>query len=242
MKPVAIFRHSPGEGPGYFADFLNQRNIPWTLIAIDLGDPVPVSSSMFSGLCFMGGAMSVNDPLPWIAPICSLIRSAMSQGIPVIGHCLGGQLMSKALGGQVTHNPVKEIGWSLAKAVEQPDGKSDIARFWLGDFFYKPLPLFQWHGETFSLPDGAVHLFANEYCTNQAFAIGPHLGLQCHVEMTIEMINTWSTHWEMDCAGLPTQASIQTPEVIKSMVKDQLPALHAFADQLYSQWIRQLSS
>jgi GMP synthase-like glutamine amidotransferase len=127
MLPVAIFRHSPTEGPGYFAIFLEAHRIPWQLIAIDEGAAVPENIDEFSGLCFMGGPMSVNDPLPWIDPLCFLIRQAVDRDIPVIGHCLGGQLISKALGGQVTKNPVKEIGWGHALAENNA-----LARHWLG--------------------------------------------------------------------------------------------------------------
>mgnify|MGYP000048782833 CR=1 FL=1 len=97
MKPVAIFRHSPIEGPGYFAIFLEGHGIPWRLIAIDAGEAVPDSPETFSGLCFMGGPMSVNDDLPWIAQELGLIRSAAALGIPVMGHCLGSQLLAKVL-------------------------------------------------------------------------------------------------------------------------------------------------
>ncbi|MDE2585824.1 MAG: type 1 glutamine amidotransferase, partial [Betaproteobacteria bacterium] len=111
MRPVAIFRHSPTEGPGYFATFLDTHRVPWELIPIDAGAPVPAAVDGYAGLCFMGGPMSVNDPLPWIAPIGALIRDAIAKDIPVLGHCLGGQLIVQALGGTVTRNPVKEIGW-----------------------------------------------------------------------------------------------------------------------------------
>lgn len=237
MKPVAIFRYSSGEGPGYFAEFLSQHNIPFHLIAIDHGECVPAQADDFSGLCLMGGAMSVNDPLPWIEPMCQLIRHAIEQNIPVIGHCLGGQLMSKALGGCVTRNPVKEIGWSKVFAVNQ----SPLAQHWLGNTHDQAFTVFQWHGDTFSLPQGATHLLSNQYCPNQAFVLGPHLGLQCHVEMTPTMINDWCAHWDQDCAGLPAQPNIQTVSHIQADIETFLPSLQAFADQLYSQWIKQLS-
>ncbi|MEO8166287.1 MAG: type 1 glutamine amidotransferase, partial [Betaproteobacteria bacterium] len=96
MNPVAIFRHSPTEGPGYFATYLDRQGLPWRLIALDQGEPVPSQTKVFSGLVFMGGPMSVNDDLPWIAPVLSLIRHAVADGMPVLGHCLGGQLMAKA--------------------------------------------------------------------------------------------------------------------------------------------------
>ena len=94
MKPVAIFRSSPIEGPGYLSDFLDERGIPWQLIRIDSGDEIPTRIDPFSGLVFMGGPMSVNDPLPWIADELALIRQAIDRGIPVLGHCLGGQLLA----------------------------------------------------------------------------------------------------------------------------------------------------
>lgn len=118
MRPVAIFRHTPTEGPGYFATFLEGHGIAWELIPVDAGAPVPASPEAYAGLCFMGGPMSVNDPLPWIDHTCALIRNAVAAGIPVLGHCLGGQLMAKALGGQVTPNPIKEIGWGTARIEE----------------------------------------------------------------------------------------------------------------------------
>ena len=110
MKPVAIFRHAPTEGPGYFATYLDRYGVPWEVIGIDEGEAVPAGAERFSGLVFMGGPMSVNDDLPWIAPALKLIRAAAGGGVPVLGHCLGGQLMARALGGEITRNPVKEIG------------------------------------------------------------------------------------------------------------------------------------
>src|SRR5215471_17613303 len=111
MRPVAIFRHYVTEGPGYFATYLERSGLPWELVKLDEGRTVPTTPDAFSGLVFMGGPMSVNDDLPWIPPVLNLIRSAVARGVPVLGHCLGGQLMSKALGGEVTRAPVKEIGW-----------------------------------------------------------------------------------------------------------------------------------
>jgi GMP synthase-like glutamine amidotransferase len=110
MKPVAIFRHAPSEGAGFFSEFLKQHNISMELIKIDEGAEVPRDPLTYGGLVFMGGSMSVNDELPWIDPVCSLIREAVANNVPVLGHCLGGQLMSKALGGTVGRNPVKEMG------------------------------------------------------------------------------------------------------------------------------------
>ena len=147
MKPVAIFRHSAGEGPGYFATFLDRHGIPWQLVCIDAGALPPSTCEDFSGLCFMGGPMSVNDDLPWLPPTLELIRGAVAVHVPVIGHCLGGQLISKALGGVITRNPVKELGWGEVTTTDT------LARDWLGDLVR--FEAFHWHGETFELPPGA---------------------------------------------------------------------------------------
>jgi GMP synthase-like glutamine amidotransferase len=240
MKPVAIFRHNSTEGPGYFATFLEAHSIPFKVIAIDCGNPVPTSIDMFSGLCFMGGPMSVNDPLAWIAEECALIRLAIEHDIPVIGHCLGGQLMSKALGGTITQNPVKEIGWGEALAEN-----SEIAHHWLGETLgnvSSAATLFQWHGETFSLPQGATRILTNDFCTNQMFALGRHLGMQCHVEMTPEMIAEWSKSWASEVAGMPALPdSVQTPEQIQAQTSAHLTGMRRLADQLYTVWIGGLS-
>lgn len=227
MKPIAIFRHSPGEGPGYFATFLDRHALPWELIAIDAGVPPPPTCADFSGLCFMGGPMSVNDELPWLPPLLQLIRAAVAADVPVIGHCLGGQLMSKALGGTVTKNPVKEIGWGKVEVTDP------AARGWLGDL--ENFDAFHWHGETFSIPAGATRILKSGYCANQAFVLGPHLGLQCHVEMTEAMIRLWCRQWAGECAA--PSASVLTPEQMMERVEDRLAAMRVAADRLYTRWI-----
>ncbi|PKO84356.1 MAG: glutamine amidotransferase [Betaproteobacteria bacterium HGW-Betaproteobacteria-11] len=229
MKPVAIFRHSPGEGPGYFATFLDRHSLPWTLIEIDRGvSPAPTSSG-FSGLCFMGGPMSVNDDLPWIRQELELIRDAVARDIPVLGHCLGGQLMSKALGGPVTKNPVKEIGWGEVTVLP-------VAADWLDAD--ERFEAFHWHGETFSLPPGATRILRSAYCENQAFVLGPHLGMQCHVEMTEAMIRLWCRYWTEEQA-VPS-ASVQTPEQMLEHVEQRLGRMRRVADRLYARWIEAL--
>lgn len=227
MKPVAIFRHSPGEGPGYFATFLDAHSVPWQLVKIDAGDAVPLTPDAYSGLCFMGGPMSVNDDLPWIPPTLQLIRAAAARDMPVIGHCLGGQLMAKALGGSVGRNPVKELGWGEVEATDP------LAATWLGDA--TRFDAFHWHGETFSIPPGATRILKSRHCENQAFVMGPHLGLQCHVEMTEAMIRLWCRAWsdEKATAG----PSVQTPEQMVERIDERIAAMRMAADRLYARWI-----
>jgi GMP synthase-like glutamine amidotransferase len=234
MNPVAVFRHIPTEGPGYFAEFLDQHAIPWQLICIDAGDVVPRDAHAFSGLVFMGGPMSVNDDLPWLPPVLELIRQAVGRDIPVLGHCLGGQLLSKALGGVVSRNPVKEIGWSKVNVSD-----NDAARAWFDGI--KSFEAFHWHGETFSLPTGASHLLSSAHCTNQAWAQGKHLALQCHVEMTEAMIKRWCEVGTDEIAASASSPAVQSAATMQAQMADKLPSLHAAADQLYERWIKGLS-
>jgi GMP synthase-like glutamine amidotransferase len=227
MKPIAIFRHSAGEGPGYFATFLDAHGIPWQLIRIDAGDLPPATFSDFSGLCFMGGPMSVNDDLPWLLPVFDLIRAAVAASVPVIGHCLGGQLISKSLGGVITKNPVKELGWG---EVETTDA---AARVWVGDL--ERFEAFHWHGETFSIPSGATRILKSAFCENQAFVIGPHLAMQCHVEMTEAMIRLWNRAWADENAA--PGPSVQTPEEMLVRIDERIAAMRVAADRLYTRWI-----
>ena len=234
MKPIAIFRHTATEGPGYLAEFLDERKIHWQLIEIDAGDAVPQDASAYSGLVFMGGPMSVNDDLPWIAKVEALIRDAVAKDIPLLGHCLGGQLISKALGGVVSRNPVKEIGWGEVLVSDH-----DIARSWFGTV--QNFSAFHWHGETFTLPQGATHLLSSVYCANQAYAIGKHLALQCHVEMTAGMIASWCEVGADEVAESGASPAVQSAHEMQQQLNSKLPRLNSVADQLYGHWAKGLS-
>lgn len=232
MKPVAIFRHLVTEGPGYFATYLEQHGVPWQLVKIDAGDAVPSDPGAYSGLAFMGGPMSVNDDLPWIGEALALIRRAVDTDVPMVGHCLGGQLMAKALGGVVRRNPVKEIGWGDVRVVD-----NDVSRRWFGDG-PQSFTAFHWHGETFSIPPGATRILASAQCENQAFALGKHFGMQCHVEMTPQLISDWCRDWTKEVRALAARVpSVQTPDEMTANLDSRVAALHRVADRIYSEWI-----
>ncbi len=230
MKPIYIFRHLEHDGPGYFADFLEQRHIPYTVICIDKGDAVPETIENARGLVFMGGNMSVNDPLPWIDQELTLIRQAAAAGMPVLGHCLGGQLISKALGGKVTANAVKEIGWLDAEQVD-----NDAAHKWF-EGLPKHLSLFHWHGETFTIPKGATRILKSLHCANQAFVIDNMLGLQCHVEMTANMVREWARSSPHELAN--PSPTVQSAAQMTDKLQVRISELHKVADLLYSRWLK----
>lgn len=170
MKPILILRFAVSEGPGYLAQFLETQGLAFQLVRVDAEDPLPDSLVDFSGLVLMGGPMSVNDELPWINSVLELIRQAVRLDIPVLGHCLGGQLISKALGAAVTKNPVQEIGWG-----EVVVAKSEVSGDWFGDI--ESFNAFHWHGETFALPANAIPLMSSAYCRHQGYAMGKHLAM-----------------------------------------------------------------
>jgi GMP synthase-like glutamine amidotransferase len=234
MKPVAIFRASPTEGPGYFATYLERHSIPWQLVALDTGERVPRDARKYSGLVFMGGPMSVNDDLPWIAPALELARDAVRKDVPLLGHCLGGQLISKALGGKVSAAPVKEIGWGDVRVAD-----NEVAREWLGDL--QSFLSFHWHGETFSIPPGATRVMENPHCVNQGFALGKHFGMQCHVEMTEELVKSWLATGAEEIAASRKSPAVQEPDEITRELAPRLAGLHEVANRIYDRWIEGVS-
>ena len=234
MKPVGIFRTARTEGPGYFATYLERRSIPWKLVALDEGKPVPRDPRSYSGLAVMGGPMSANDDLPWIEPLLELLRNAVRRDVPVIGHCLGGQLMSRAFGGAVRVNAVREIGWGEVRVAD-----NGVAREWLGAL--QSFETFQWHGETFSIPPGATRILEGEHCANQGFALGKHIGMQCHVEMTPDLVRTWVSTGGDEIREHRKSPAVQEPEEMQKNLDARLDGMHQVADKIYDRWSEGLS-
>ena len=236
MKPVAIFRYARTEGPGHFATFLSMHGVDWTLVALDEGEPVPADPEAFSGLGFMGGPMSANDELPWTQPVLQLMRDAVTAKVPVIGHCLGGQMFARAMGATVSKSPVKEIGW-VPLSIEE----SAVARRWL-DGASSPFPAFQWHEDTFAIPPGATRILTGTHVANQGYVLDDrHLGMQCHVEITAEMIVTWCRIGISDIMdSFGRSPAVQDAATIKSLIPANLPGSAAMAERLYTRWVTNL--
>ena len=229
MKPVAIFRLYKIEGPGYLGSFLDANSIPWELFKIDEGADFPSGPEKYSGLVFMGGTMSANDDLPSITGALVLIRQAIRDKIPVLGHCLGGQLLSKALGGKVSRGVIKEIGWGKVVVAD-----NIIARQWFDNLY--GFESFHWHGEYFTLPDGATRLLSSKYCENQAFSVGVHLGIQCHLEITEKMVSTWYEEGVKEIENSSGPA-VQSLEEAHANLTNRVTALNEIAKNLYLKWI-----
>ncbi len=234
MKPVRIFRHVACEGPGYLGTVLTRENVPYEIICIDEGIKVPSSLDDISGLIFMGGAMNVTDPLQWISDEKRLIRNAIDSHLPVMGICLGAQLMSAALGGDITHGPGMEIGWHEVSPV-----RGNETHEWLHGLPEKIVP-FHWHADSFSTPPGATDLLHGKCRPHQAFALNNSIAMQFHLEMTIDMVEEWVRQYKSDLMN--ESGCIQDADEILAGLENRITALHQWADILYQKWIKRLSS
>ncbi|RJX32121.1 MAG: type 1 glutamine amidotransferase [Oxalobacter sp.] len=206
---VQVFQHVPFEGLGSIQQWLDARNasVAWTRFYEPqrLTERLPELADV-DLLIVLGGPMSVNDEatLPWLVEEKHFIASAIAAGKPVLGICLGAQLIANALGARVYPNKQKEIGWFEVEATSShPDN------------FHFPtaIDVFHWHGETFDLPEGARHLARSQVCENQAFQFGKRvIALQFHLETTPESAESMFTHCRdelVDGETIQTEAAMR---------------------------------
>jgi GMP synthase (glutamine-hydrolysing) len=187
---VHYLQHVPFEGLGNIGPWLDARGADVSATRLFDGDSPPATSD-FDWLIVMGGPMGVHDERahPWLPSEKRCIADAIAESKSVLGICLGAQLIAAALGQRVYANAEPEIGWFPIHPPETPaDGP-------FADAFARPLDVFHWHGQTFDLPPGAVHLAQSDACRNQAFALGEHaLALQFHLETTPESAKAMVAH------------------------------------------------
>jgi GMP synthase-like glutamine amidotransferase len=178
-----LLQHEPFESPGLFAPALTSQGVQLHQVLTYAGDRVPHPAELGSidGILAMGGAMSALDDLrfPHLATERELLATAARSGLPVLGICLGAQLLAASLGAAVTPMPVPELG--VGEITFTAQGRADPGFAGADD----PLPVVHWHGDTFDLPAGAVLLASSARCRHQAFRWGERAyGLQFHAEMT----------------------------------------------------------
>jgi GMP synthase-like glutamine amidotransferase len=197
-----IIKHNPSEGGGLFEQILKEKGWNQDALSLYAGAEMPDSPDRYDLLLVMGGPMSANDEdqYPFIKKELPFIRQCLILGKPVLGICLGAQLMAKALGARVYPGPHKEIGWYFLS--QTPSARTDPLFSLLDPCFL----VFQWHGETFDLPDEGIGLAGNEAYPQQAFRIGDWAyGLQFHFEVTEPMIKTWVSQWAGEIASAKPQ-------------------------------------
>lgn len=200
---ILVLRHEPFEHLGHFATVLEENHVEYDYH--DLGETLPEKTH--SGLIIMGGPMSANDNLPGLHDELKLIRRALNEGVPMLGICLGSQLIAKALGARVYRNEQLEIGW----------GPVWLTGAAADDHLFKGTPspetFFHWHGETFDLPDGAEWLAYSEKCRHQAYRYGRKVyGIQFHPEITAEMMADWCQQ-PVNCGDVATLESPIDPHL-----------------------------
>jgi len=191
-KEVLIVKNITREGPGLLEEILRERGILYRIMDLDKGENFPPMGG-FGAVVVLGGPDSANDDSIKMKEEILRIRETITAGIPFLGICLGLQTMVKATGGRVTKCPVLEIGF---RDVEGIPNSVKLTQAGIGDPLFEGMensfPVFHLHGETVELADNMVLLATGKYCRNQIVRVGKTAyGLQCHFELTSEMLETW---------------------------------------------------
>jgi len=228
MKPLLIFQHVECETPGLFLDMLQAQNRPIKTVRLYEGDRAPDDLLPYSGLLVMGGPMSVNDEAdyPWLRAEDRLLKEALALDFPTLGICLGSQLIAKAAGATICRGSRKEIGW-------YPIHLTMAARHdRLFSLFPGSIEVFEWHGEYFNTPPGAVNLAKSTLYECQAFSIGRHVyGLLFHLEVTSSMVSDWVRIFAHELEGVKDYIR---PNAILDQLPTRIDALNRRARILFS--------
>lgn len=231
MRPMLVLQHHPVETPGIFAEILAERGLATRTVRPDLGQPVPSDPGAFAGVIAMGGPMGVyeEDKYPWLREEDRLLKVAISRDQPTLGICLGSQLIAKAAGARVAPGPEKEIGWyPLTPAM---DARADS----LFAGFPKTFDAFEWHGDIFDLPPGAVSLANSARYPHQAFRIGRRVyGLLFHLEVTARMVRAMTDTFREEIAPLGDPSRV---DAILADLDHRTAPLNAHARRLFESFL-----
>jgi GMP synthase-like glutamine amidotransferase len=230
MAPILILQFMADDGPAYLGTWLRRRGIAFDVRRADepLGFPERIDG--YRALALLGGAMSANDDLPYIHAARRLITQALHADVPMIGHCLGAQLMARSLGANVRASPQPEVGWHAMARVD-----SLASEQWFGR--ESGQQVFHWHYEAFEVPTGAEPLAISPQCPHQAFALGPHLAMQFHVEADLEKIERWLS--QPDHLYDQQQRMHETVHARQRIRDDSARLVDAqqhLADRIYARW------
>jgi GMP synthase-like glutamine amidotransferase len=219
---IHVLQHVAFEGLGSIGAWIEAGQATLSSTRFFEAPDLPTLDSV-DMLIILGGPMSVldEDGLPWLIQEKQFIRDAVAREIPILGICLGAQLIASAMGARVYPNPVKEIGWFPVRAVPAPAG-------------YLRLPqecmAFHWHGETFDLPEGAVHLARSDGCVNQAFQLHRNvIGLQFHLETTLHGASALLENCGDEIVAGPY---IQSEKELRSVPFSSYQTLHAVMNEV----------
>jgi GMP synthase-like glutamine amidotransferase len=237
MRRAIVLQHLDREGPEFIADLCRQRDLAVNIVRLDLGEPVPTYLENGDILVVMGGSMGVadvGDPrYPFLAKEVALLRTVLAKTQPVLGVCLGAQLLAHAAGSRVYPNqhpdalgvlrPRREVGFGEVRLLGASHEPSLAG-------LPEAIPVLHWHGDTFDLPAGAVRLAENKVCLNQAFRIGQRAyGLQFHVEIDAPLVRHWA---EEDAAFARSALGPDGPATILSACEEATRTLRVTGERL----------
>lgn len=228
LRKVLFVQHGETDKPGLLGDALRDRGIGLEIVRPDLGQAVPTSLTEHSGLAVGGGAQGVYEmeQYPYLAEEIRLIQSAAADGKPVIGLCLGGQLMAASFGADVRKGPVREVGFFPVEL----DPISEYDPIWCG--LPRSFVTTHWHGDVFEIPPGGMRLGGSALTPNQLFRYGHALyGLQFHLEMTPEILDEMveDSHDDLVAMGVD-------PRQLSRDGRTHLPPLRETAVTVFSRW------
>ena len=234
MEEVLVFQHDPFEDLGFFAEVLEKQGADYRVLRLFHGEMPAENWEHVRALIILGGPMSVDEEekfsfLRWEKRI---IRAAIDEAVPMLGICLGAQLIATTLGTPVFHGAVKEIGWSQVSIT--PHGQVDS----LLGYLPESATVFQWHGDGFDLPTGAIRLASSVNFNTQAFRLGKSIyALQFHLEVTPHMIQRWIDERSKDLALAP----YVLPDKILADTQSYAPTLKYYGERFLSEFVRRVA-
>lgn len=231
-KKVLFIQHGDPDKPGLLGEVVRGSGIEMDILRPDLGQIVPSRLVGYSGLALGGGGQGVyeKDKYPYLQAEIDLVRSAASESRPILGLCLGGQLMAAALGGEVRPATSKEIGFFDVTL----DPISEYDPLWRG--LPRSFPATHWHGDVFDIPPGGMRLGSSAQTPNQLFRYGHALyGFQFHLEMTPDLLDELVD----DALDYLTDSGV-SPDAMRREGRECLPRLRETAETVFSRWVEML--
>ena len=219
MSDVLLVQNTRIEGSGYLGELLEKDGFEVTSVNAK-HEKFPDKD--FSLVVILGAPESANDDLPYLQAEQELIKKSVEKNVPVLGICLGSQLIAKTFGAKVYSGPKKEIGFYNDLKI------SDDSPFFSG--FQNPFTVFHWHGDTFDLPEGAVRLASSEHYDNQAFRYKSAVGLQFHMEVNEDMVNLWLDNTEEKLQKIP----YIDPQKIRSEIDENISIVKSNMKNFYN--------
>lgn len=219
MSDVLLVQNTRIEGSGYLGELLQKDGFEITSINAK-HEKIPDKN--FSLVVILGAPESANDDLDYLKAEQLLIKNSVEENIPVLGICLGSQLIAKTFGAKVYGGPKKEIGFYHDLKI------SNESSFFSG--FKNPFTVFHWHGDTFDLPKGSVQLASSEHYSNQAFQYKSAVGLQFHLEVNEEMVNLWLDNTEPQLQKIP----YIDPKKIRSDIIENISIVKSNMNNFYN--------